>query len=80
VLQVSHKIIDPFFIVHLLPDINSILTALLEKKKLLESEDQSIEVEVLLDFLNATKKQKLVVSASSTSIVENEHANHSFSH
>ena len=40
-------------------EINSIMQVLLDKKKVLEAEDQSIEMEVLLDFLNATKKRKM---------------------
>ncbi len=40
-------------------EINSIMQVLIDKKKLLEAEDQSIEMEVLLDFLNATKKRKM---------------------
>lgn len=42
-------------------EINTIMQVLLDKKKLLEAEDQSIEMEVLLDFLNATKKRKMDV-------------------
>jgi hypothetical protein len=37
------------------------MQTLLDKKKLLEAEDQSIEMEVLLDFLNSTKKRKMEV-------------------
>lgn len=39
-------------------DINSIINSLLEKRKVLEAEDQSIEVEVMLNFLMTTKNQK----------------------
>ena len=41
------------------------MQTLIDKKKLLESEDQSIEMKVLLDFLNATKKRKMEVFGSS---------------
>ena len=42
-------------------DIDTIMQTLLDKKKLLEAEDQSIEMEVLLDFLNSTKRRKMEV-------------------
>lgn len=39
------------------------MQTLIDKKKLLEAEDQSIELQVLLDFLTATKKRKMEVLA-----------------
>ncbi|EFA79727.1 hypothetical protein PPL_07418 [Heterostelium album PN500] len=40
-------------------DINSMVAALLEKKKLIELQDQQVELDILLDFLVKTKSQKM---------------------
>ncbi|GAM19089.1 hypothetical protein SAMD00019534_022640 [Acytostelium subglobosum LB1] len=40
-------------------DINSMVAALLEKKKLIELKDQQVELDILLDFLQKTKAQKM---------------------
>eukprot|EP01132_Coremiostelium_polycephalum_P002491 gene2491-3083_t len=40
-------------------DINQMVSSLLEKRKQLELQDQQVELDILLDFLNKTKSQKI---------------------
>jgi len=47
-----------YVLIKLFLDINSMINSLLEKRKAMEAEDQSIEVEVMLNFLMTTKTQK----------------------